>query len=359
MHTVLVSVALAGAVSIPGSSERSRLPEPHLAIRLGVQCSQCHVNRTGGGGRTDFGSLYGQTQLGLRPSSRVRSRPVEQWLSVGGDLRVLASGAFRDATPRNSISVEEANIQVTARLVPDVLTLYVDETVGPNGAFAREMFALADVLPANGYVKAGKFLLPYGYRLPDDAEYIRSRTGFTYATPDQGVELGFRPGRLALALALTNGTQGAPESDSRKQVLARASLVFPGFRVGASAAHNETDAGRRDVVGTFAGLRLGALVGLGEVDVIRDRIGGEENRQVAGYVEADYLAFRGLNFKATYGYLDPNRSVAANARVRGRFGVELYPVGALRLSAFYLLLDDIPQATTDLDRWNLEMYVFF
>ncbi len=361
MYASLVSLVLAGTAMSAGpeGSAGMRLPEPHLAIRLGVQCSQCHINRTGGGGRNDFGSLFGQTQLPLRTSQAVRSRSAEQWFSVGGDLRVLASGAFREARPRTALSIEEANIQVSARLVPDVLTLYVDETVGPGGAFARELFALADVLPANGYVKAGKFLLPYGYRLPDDAEYIRSRTGFTYATPDQGVEVGFRPGRLALALAVTNGTQGAPENDSRKQVLGRASYVFPGFRVGASAAHNETDAGRRDVVGAFGGVRLGPIVGLGEVDVIRDRIGGNEVRQLTGYVEADLLARQGLNFKATYGYLDPNRSLDANARIRGRLGVELYPVSSLRVSAFYLLLEDIPQATTDLDRLNLEMYVFF
>jgi hypothetical protein len=78
-----------------------------------------------------------------------------------------------------------------------------------------------------------------------------------------------------------------------------------------------------------------------------------------GYVEADLLARQGINIKATYGYLDPSRAIAENARVRGRMGVELYPVSSLRLSAFYLLLDDIPQARTDIDRWNLELYVFF
>jgi len=358
MYSMLVSLVLGGTVVAASPSGSGRLPEPHLAIRTGLQCSQCHVNRTGGGGRNDFGSLFGQAQLPLRVSE-VRARSAEQWLSVGGDLRVLASGTFEETTPRSAVSIEEANIQVTARLVPELLTLYVDETVGPGGAFAREMFALVDALPANGYVKAGKFLLPYGYRLPDDAEYIRSRTGFTYATPDLGVELGMQSGPMALAVAFTNGTQGAPEIDDGKQVVGRASFVFPGFRVGGSAARNESDAGTRDVVGAFGGFRLGRLVGLGEVDLIRDRIGGNEARQLAGYVEADFLARQGVNLKATYGYLDPQRSIAENSRIRSRMGVELYPVSSLRVSAFYLLLEDIPQATTDNDRFNLELYVYF
>jgi hypothetical protein len=353
----VVSLALAVGFGT-GSAAPAARPEPHLSIRTGLHCSHCHINRTGGGGRNDFGSLYGQAQLPLRTSA-VRARPAEQWLSVGGDLRVLASGTFRKATPRSAVSIEEANLQFAAQLVPDVLTLYVDETIGPGGAFAREAFALLDVLPANGYVKAGKFLLPYGYRLPDDAEYIRSRTGFTYATPDLGVEVGLQTGALAVALAMTNGTQGAPELDDGKQVMGTASFVFPRFRLGASASRSESDVGSRDVVGAFGGVRLGPLVGLGEVDLVRDDVDGSETEQLVGYVEADLLARQGVNIKATYGYLDPSRAIAENARVRGRMGVELYPVSSLRLSAFYLLLDDIPQARTDIDRWNLELYVFF
>jgi hypothetical protein len=164
---------------------------------------------------------------------------------------------------------------------------------------------------------------------------------------------------MSLAVAFTNGTQGAPEIDNGKHVLGMASFVFPGFRVGGSAAHNESDAGSRDVVGAFGGIRLGRLVGLGEVDLIRDRIGGNDVKQLAGYVEADFLARQGINLKATYGYLDPNRNVAENGRIRGRFGVEVFPVSSMRVSAFYLLLEDIPQARTDLDRLSLEMYVYF
>ena len=76
-------------------------------------------------------------------------------------------------------------------------------------------------------------------------------------------------------------------------------------------------------------------------------------------MEADFLARQGVNFKATYGYLDLDRDIPENQRIRGRFGLEIFPVSSLRLSAFYLLLDDIPQARTDVDRWNLELYVHF
>lgn len=60
-----------------------------------------------------------------------------------------------------------------------------------------------------------------------------------------------------------------------------------------------------------------------------------------------------MNVKATYGFLDPRRTVAEHEKVRARFGLELLPVPFVRLAGFYTLLADIPQATTHLDRCSL------
>jgi hypothetical protein len=81
--------------------------------------------------------------------------------------------------------------------------------------------------------------------------------------------------------------------------------------------------------------------------------------QVVGYAEVDWLVRRGLNAKVTYGYLDPNRSLAENQRVRMRFGLEAFPVAFIRLASFYTLLADIPQAVNDLDQLSLEAHIHF
>ena len=334
--------------------------EPYLALRTGLKCSSCHTNLTGGGNRNAFGGIYAQTQLPMRPGTVV-SRSLAEFLQVGADLRVEASGTFAESTPRTSIGLDVAQLYAAAELLEQRLVLYIDQTVGPDRAVAREAFGMVRRLPGDSYIKAGKFLLPYGLRLQDDAEYIRERTGFSYYTPDQGVEVGLEPGPLAFAVALTNGNAGAAENDDGKQLTSSAAVVFRNFRVGASASRNEGADVQRDVVGGFGGVGVGPLVLLGEVDYVQDKpVQGDTVRQLMAYGEADWLLIRGLNAKVTYGWLDPNTDIDENERIRARFGLEFFPTPFLRFAGFYSLLEDIPQAnTTNLDRWSVEAQVVF
>lgn len=356
---LLATALLALAPLALEASSGTRADEPYLSIRTGLRCSQCHVNRTGGGARNDFGSMYAQTRLPIR-KFKFLNRNVGSFLSVGANFRVRGSGTVSDSDPRTDIGIIEESLQMEARVIPDVLALYVDQIVGPSASFTREAFALLESLPLDGYIKAGKFLLPYGLRLIDDQAFIRERTGFNYNTPDQGVEVGIEPGPLSLFAALTNGTQGAAESNSDKQITASAALIFRRFRVGASASRNDAPTGRRDVAGAFGGFNVGRFTFLGEFDYIFDKPDIEKSvGQFAAYIEGDLLATQGVNLKATYGYLDPNRRFGENARVRSRLGLELFPIQFLQVSIFYTLLEDIPQATSDLDRLSLDLHLFF
>src|SRR3990172_5419860 len=121
---------------VPVRAGRALGGEPYLSVRTGFRCSQCHINRSGGGGRTEFGSIYAQTKLPMR-STAFRSRSLNELVAVAANFRVLASGAVSQTTPRTSIGLEEANVQVEARVIRDVLAVYVDETLGPGGASAR------------------------------------------------------------------------------------------------------------------------------------------------------------------------------------------------------------------------------
>lgn len=358
---MMASSGLAAVLVLSGVlSARAEIREPYLALRTGLKCSACHLNRSGGGGRNAFGSLYAQTTLPRR-SGTVRNRALSEFLGIGFDLRASAWGTVGESTPRTSFELDEANLYLEARLVDRVLALYLDQTVGPSQAGAREAFVLWETRWLNGYAKAGKFLLPYGLRLQDDLEFIRRETGFSYETPDQGVELGAEPGPLSWFLALTNGSAGGAEGDNGKEVTSSAALVFRDFRIGASVSRNERPGpARRDVLGVFGGLRAGPLVLLGEFDRIWDRLDtGQTLEQLAAYLEGDVLLARGVNAKVTYGWFDKSRAIPEDERVRARLGLEVFPASFLRAAAFYTADIWIPQAATDVDRVTVEFHLHF
>lgn len=364
--TLLSRVALTAAVLVAGPVTGAPLrgEEPHLAVRTGLKCAQCHVNRTGGGGRNDFGSAWAQTQLPTRTVG-IRTRSLNDWVALGMDLRVLAAATVSEATPRSEVGIQEAQVQIQARLIANVLSFYVDQTLGPAAATAREAFGLWEGLPLEAYVKAGKFMLPYGWRLWDDEAYIRQQTGFTYRTPDIGIEVGMEPGPWSLSVAVSNGNSSSAENDSQKQITTSGAYIHRYFRLGGSYSHNSDADGKTDMAGGFGGVNLGPLTVLGEVDYIFDEASdpaaatnGPPDQFVA-YVEGNLLAARGLNAKVTYGYHDPDRDIVEDQRIRMRFGLEWFPVSFVQLAGYYTMLDDIPQVTTDLDRVSLELHLHF
>ncbi len=362
MNSRLVRLATVVA-AIFGLAFAHGTEEPYLALRTGLKCAQCHVNRTGGGGRNDFGSAWAQMQL-PRSTVGVKSRALNDWVALGLDLRVFAAATVAEATPRSEVAIQEAQIQIEARLIANVLSFYVDQTLGPDVATSREVFGLWEGLPLDAYVKAGKFMLPYGWRLWDDNAYIRHETGFTHRTPEIAVEVGLEPGPLSLFVAVTNGTTASVENDSQKQLTTSGAYIQRHFRLGGSSSHNSDATNKTDMAGAFGGFNVGPLAILGEVDYIFNRLkdpssGTAPPNQFVAYVERNLLATRGLNAKVTYGYHDPNRGVVEDQRIRMRFGLEWFPISFVQLSGFYTLLEDVPQVSTDVDVVSLELHLHF
>ncbi len=326
--------------------------EPYIALRAGLQCAACHVNQTGGGMRNSFGVDYGLLRLPARPldveglEAAARGE-LASFLRVGADLRAGALGRFAVSGDATTFETREGNVYLDLRLIRDRLRLYADERIAPGGAASREFVALLENLPGRLYLKAGRFFPPFGWRLLDDDAFIRSDTGFSFSSPDDGLEVGWQPGRFASSLAVTNGNGGAPDDERNKRVSMVSSWAWPWGRLGGSFSANRQGGAGTLLGGVMGGLKLGErLVVLGELDAGRDRQdedGRGTGRRLLGFLEADLVVAPGWNLKAAYDYRDPDTSLDDDESDRVTAGAEVFALPYLQLRLLWRRTDRPPE----------------
>ncbi len=315
--------------------------EPYLAARTGLNCASCHLNRTGGGGRTAYGAGYGAQTLPwkkLAPGHGLFDGAIGERVRVGLDARGGYVATLRDPGPYiGEAKLSEADVYLGVDLVRDRLSMYVSERLAPGGASSREAFALFAIHRAGLYVKGGKFFLPFGLRFEDDEVATRRGTGFTFETADIGAEVGLDDGRWSTALSVTNGTSGGAETDNVKQYSGTGARVFSLGRIGVSASNNDLPGrAHRTVAGVFGTFRAGPIVVLAEADVIRDSDGTNPKRRGgAGHVEIDALAHDGLTLRAFAGAYDLDRDDGLSRLSQWGVGLDWTPLPGLQLRAVY------------------------
>jgi len=317
-------------------TSRPSLAEPYLAVTMGLKCSACHVNPTGGGMRNVFGSVWGQNAL---PAKAVSDS--EPWtgefgrhIAIGADLRGDASWLKQPgASGRSSFDLNSLRVYLELRAIPDRLALYIDERLAPGAATNAETYLRLNSKDRRFYAKAGQMYLPFGLRLQDDGAFIRESTGINFNTPDRGVEFGFEGARLTSQLAITNGTSGASEVDNGKQWSLRSEYVSARWRAGASINLNDLEPGTRRMQNVFGGLKTGPVAWLAELDYIVDDSGGPQVKQVAALAEANWRVARGQNLKFTLESFDPDRSASGDRRSRASLVWEYTPLPFLQVRA--------------------------
>lgn len=341
-------VVLATTFSMPVQAE------PYLAVRTGAQCSACHVNPTGGGMRNPAGTIIGNSMLPankLESPGAVGSPPwdgrITDYLSVGADLRASLRSTTTPTSGRlTAFSTERASVYIDLRLIPDRLSLYIDERVAPGIAFTREAYLLLRSADSGAYLKAGRLFLPYGLRLEDDRTFIRQVSGINFNSSDDGVEGGWAKGPWSVHLALSNGSSGGTETNNGKQLSLLANLVYPLWRAGASYNVNSASGADRKMGNLFGGLRTGPISWLGEIDYfVDDGTATGRRKSVASLLEANTEVAKGHNLKLGYEFFDPDRTVAQNQRTRYSLAWEYTPFQGLQLRTGYRHNRGIPQSS--------------
>jgi hypothetical protein len=333
-------LALACVTSRPSEAE------PYLALGMGLKCSACHVNPTGGGMRTTFGTVWGQTVLPARAFSADGpwTGDLNRYVGLGADLRGAATWLDQPAAKGvSSFDLTSLRVYLDLRPIPELFALYVDERLAPGTANNAEAYLRAWAPGHQFYVKAGQMYLPYGIRLQDDSAFTREDTGISFNTPDRGLELGFDGARWTAQLAITNGTAGAAEVDNGKQWSLRGEYVSPRWRAGASLNINDLDGGARRMQNLFGGVRTGPLVWLAELDYIIDDSAGPRRKQLAGLVEADWRLAPGQNLKLTAEAFDPDRAAPRDRQTRLSVVWEYTPLPFVQIRAGVRNYDDVQE----------------
>jgi len=331
MKTGTVTAALLSAALLAPAALRA---EPYLAVRTGFKCVVCHVNPTGGGKRTEFGSTYSQTTLAAErldlttgkavPAVGAGSEPavwtgkLNDHLAIGSDLRANLQGTLVPNNP-STVAFDQTRAQVYLEVKPivDRLTIYLDERVAPGAATNRETYAMLWTADRSAYVKAGRMFVPFGLRIEDDTAFIRQVTGTTFNSSDDGVEGGLELGPWSVNVSVTNGAGGGAETNRGKLISSLATYVQPDWRVGASASANYNGDADRRMLSAFAGLRTGIVSWLASgVYITDDGTPAGRLKQRATLVEGNVEVAKGHNLKLTYEYYDPDTDLEEDHRER-------------------------------------------
>lgn len=319
---------------------------PRYSARYEQNCQLCHVNPGGGGMR----SAYATQQLIPKEIAMSPGRPealalldtrIGKALTIGADMRELFALTPKDAplglTAPQGFFPMQADLYLAFQLDPKWLLYY-----NPGLGNTYEFFGLAHVLPFDGYVKAGRFLPPYGWKFDDHTMYVRNDLGF--APPfntDGGVEAGFAFKHGDLQVALVNGNRGSTLDDDRR--LAVSGNLSGRLRIGpvasllgvAAYAHPGLTEDFNSA-GLFGYLCGGDVTWVGEADLTRRQ--PEGGQPLSGLVtshEFTVLLRQGVEFKSTYDFFDPDRHLKTGARSRWGAGVAVMPRPFVTAEAMY------------------------
>lgn len=326
--------------------------EPYLAIRSGLKCVACHVNPTGGGLRNAVGNSFAQNVI----AANAPPDALQGWngslfddrLRLGGDLRTATTRTAVSGQPTRSVGgTEQTRLYADVQLIKDYLGAYLDQQVAPGKSERQEAYVRLSTPGLSWYAKAGQFYLPFGWRLQDSLAFVRQLSGVSMTVPDKGLELGHEGDEWSIQLVRSNGP-GNKAGTSGHQTTAQTIWMQPWGRVGAAAAQVKSTAGDRQAYGLFAGTTTGPVAWLAEIDMVSD--GGYpegKRRQYATLLEANWLVQQGHNLKLTGEYLDPDRRVAHDNKVRYSLVYEYTPFAFVQLRAGWRKFGGIPQNAID------------
>ena len=364
--------------------------EPYFTVREGYKCSKCHVNKTGGGMRTDYAKVYMSTRNSIwpglgammkgedAPKADVASSRLSRYFSINADLRAdlvytdrenedphyefMRASTSQDSTAPCATCHGDSNgggkraeLFARAEVEPDFASVVLSESLSPTVA-SREMYAILEALPANGYVKAGVFRLPTGVNNTFDEPFyhVNQTPGATVPTVEtvrgSGLELGVEPGPFSVALSVTNPSDLTNTTKQKRVHLSAYGVTGLGI-VGVTAykdpiSDNQDEIEYRSLTGGYLGINLGRATVMLEVDNLKEKLVTGQSLQRTGLAQLDFLISKGQNLKVQYEMIDPDRETEKDIRDRSSLIYEPFLTPYLQTRVGYRYYNGPAQADT-------------
>ena len=324
--------------------------------------------------RNTFGANFGRDDISVKAWQEEYaledfSTKLNNFISYGTDFRFLGFYQSKTSPDVSSSSFFPMQMDVYFNLaVSKKIKLYVNPAFGPYNRL--EMFAVAKVLPLNGYLKLGRFTPSHGLRYDDHTSFIRQATPFrNYGGQQSGVELGFSPGPISLMEAVTNGMRGDLDGGLAKAMFGKVEghgALGPINLMAGISSYNDASGGqnlnllegygavtvieRLTLMGTFERIQGNSATMSVSSDINQRNSLNSDLKQFAALVEADYVVIQGFDLKFMYDFFDPNTDVKSGTAVRYSGGFEFMPIGGVEVRPMVRYTKDsiLNRNTTDL-----------
>ncbi len=359
---------------------------PKYASRTGYKCEACHVNPTGMGMRTEFGSEYGRDDITLPTYKGTTdfdqySTKLTPNLSFGADFRsIFYHETFDNA---NTFLQMQGALYLDFRLNKK-LQIYANKDLFGDA----EVFGLAKVLPADGYIKVGRFIPAYGTKVDDHNYFIRGGpynptvqfdnrlpTGypaglrFGELSEDTGLELGFAPSIFTFNVGLFDGLPGVslPTSGTKNKSVAvrgdaRFTLAGINLNFGGSYYDSPSPTNHETFFGPFGAVTLFSNLTLtSELDFVQQKLPTQSmTTGIIWWHELNWMVSQGIDLKLAYESYDPDKDLQNGVFNQVTVGAELFVLSGVEVRPLYRFnLNDLPNGEKANTNEFIMMFHFF
>ncbi|MDQ3194681.1 MAG: hypothetical protein M3P82_06765 [Bacteroidota bacterium] len=353
---------------------------PRFAAYTGDKCADCHVDPNGGTMRHGGGIEYAKNNLTMDLFKKIAGKTqfspkLTKSISVGGDVRVAqVDNEVPGSSNFNNFLAMQGDLYVNAKL-NNILNVFVTSGIQiPNIRTKYEVYGMISNLPANLYMKVGRYKPNYGLRIVEHRAYQRQILLSSPYDANTGFEVGISPEWLHLNFGIYNPMNTSFLTlDPHKMVVASTDFNF-GFNdnkfnvnIGGSFLNNpyntsdtsgsSTITANKKAWGAFTRIGIMRRVALlGEIDFEENRSDRPLTRSLFGFAELDIIVIKGFEIRGQYELYDMNREVDNDHVSRISAGVAFFPFFGFETEAMVRFVMEDPEVKDNEFQWNFHFY---